>query len=347
MKHCPSCNRTYTDEALNFCLEDGTPLVVDRPSGPDANATIRYQAPRDTNPPPTQIYHPSAPMGQAPPPPSNQAIPFQPQWTPMPAPQPRKSNAVWWILGGIAVLVVLGIGIVVVIVAVASMSSGSNNNRLIANANNRNANTNRFGSYPNTNSNANTNANTENLPASYTDDFSLQKWSTGSSQYGDLWYADDEYHMRSKEKTYLMMDAPDNNYNTTNATVRVKVRNVDGISPTSGYGLLVHFAKSKDKGEPEDYGFLIYSGERPQYRVVLHKGGAETSLVSWTPSSTIKSGTSTNQIEVRIKGPLLGFYINGQYVTSIPDSANFKHGRAGFYTSDAHEVAFDDLEITR
>ena len=27
MKRCPSCNRTYTDVSLNFCLEDGTPLI--------------------------------------------------------------------------------------------------------------------------------------------------------------------------------------------------------------------------------------------------------------------------------------------------------------------------------
>lgn len=29
MKHCPQCNRTYTDETLNFCLEDGETLVSD------------------------------------------------------------------------------------------------------------------------------------------------------------------------------------------------------------------------------------------------------------------------------------------------------------------------------
>ena len=27
MKRCPTCNRTYTDASLNFCLEDGTPLA--------------------------------------------------------------------------------------------------------------------------------------------------------------------------------------------------------------------------------------------------------------------------------------------------------------------------------
>ena len=57
MKRCPTCNRTYTDPSLNFCLEDGTPLTTD---APDPNATIRYPGPRDTSePPPTEIYRPA------------------------------------------------------------------------------------------------------------------------------------------------------------------------------------------------------------------------------------------------------------------------------------------------
>jgi hypothetical protein len=28
MKQCPRCNKTYTDEALNFCLEDGELLTI-------------------------------------------------------------------------------------------------------------------------------------------------------------------------------------------------------------------------------------------------------------------------------------------------------------------------------
>jgi hypothetical protein len=43
----------------------------------------------------------------------------------------------------------------------------------------------------------------------------------------------------------------------------------------------------------------------------------------------------------------LTFYINGQYVDRITDTENFKGGRAGLYTSDSPDVAFDDLEIKR
>src|SRR5688500_17851217 len=37
MKRCPECNRTYYDETLNFCLEDGASLV-DGDTSDDATA---------------------------------------------------------------------------------------------------------------------------------------------------------------------------------------------------------------------------------------------------------------------------------------------------------------------
>lgn len=61
MKRCPKCNRTYRDETLRFCLEDGTSLAnvgrspsdePTRPSGPGG---------RDSNPPPTEIMHERGP----------------------------------------------------------------------------------------------------------------------------------------------------------------------------------------------------------------------------------------------------------------------------------------------
>jgi hypothetical protein len=64
-----------------------------------------------------------------------------------------------------------------------------------------------------------------------------------------------------------------------------------------------------------------------------------------TKSAAIRSGTAPNQLEIRIRGAELSFYANGQFLTRVKDEANFKRGRAGFYTSDIHEVAFDDLTI--
>jgi hypothetical protein len=267
------------------------------------------------------------------------------QWSPAPAAgAPRKkSGAMWWVLGGAAVIGVIGIGLVIMILTLSSMRSNSNGNSNrnvnVANSNSRNS---------NRNANANTsNVNADvNLPSSFTDDFSETKWGAGNYPYGDIWYADSEYHMRSKDKTYLVMYAPSNDYNTGNATVKVTARSVDGAAPASGYGLIVHGEKSKD-GELEDYALLIYNGTEPQYEVIKHKAGAQSTVVPWTKSSVIRSGINPNQLEVRAKGAELSFYINGQYVDRITDNENFKGGVAGLYTSDTPEVAFDDLEIKR
>jgi hypothetical protein len=69
--------------------------------------------------------------------------------------------------------------------------------------------------------------------------------------------------------------------------------------------------------------------------------------VTKTKSSAIRSGSAPNVLEVRIRGKELSFYANGQFLNSINDTENFRRGRAGFYTSDVYEVAFDDLTINR
>ena len=346
MKRCPTCNRTYTDNSLNFCLEDGSPLAADGPPV-DPNATIRYPAARDTSePPPTEIYRPEpavvAPRPTTPPPPTRPAPP-PPQWTPPPtaAPPKKKSNAIWWILGGLAAVVVIGGGIVVLLIALAL---GTDNKNLNANRNeNRNANAN-VSVNTNTNTNTNVNANATTTPASLADDFSEQKWGTGSSPYGRIFYSNGEYHMSSKERTFVVMYAPSDAYNTENATVKITARSVDGNAPSSGFGLMVHCVQTKAK-KLEDYALLIYPGDEPAYEVIMHKDGEQSSLVQKTKSDAIRSGSAPNQLEIRIRGAELSFYANGQFLTRITDTANFRRGRAGLYTSDAYEVAFDDLTI--
>lgn len=344
MKRCPTCKRTYTDASLNFCLEDGSPLTQDAPPPADPNATMRYATARDTTePPPTEIYHPSTPQLMQSQPPTQP----QPQWSPMPVTAPqKKSNALWWVLGSLAVLAVLGIGLVVALIAISNMGGNTNNSNF-----NRIANTNLNANVtPNTNVTPNVNSNTRDgnsgLPASLTDNFSESKWGVGKYQFGDIWYADDEYHMKSKERTFIVMYAPSNEYQTKDATVKVTARSVDGTVPSHGFGLMVHCAQSKTK-QLEDYAFLIYPDEEPEFEVVMHKDGGQKTIVARTKSSVIRPGSSPNQLEVRVKGSDLEFYVNGQYLTSITDSENFKGGRAGLYTSDIVEVAFDDLEIQR
>jgi ketosteroid isomerase-like protein len=62
MKRCPSCNRTYTDDSLNFCLDDGATLrPLSAASGPSQEATLSFSdAPESGGgPPPTEILDPA------------------------------------------------------------------------------------------------------------------------------------------------------------------------------------------------------------------------------------------------------------------------------------------------
>jgi hypothetical protein len=343
MKRCPQCNRTYADDALSFCLDDGSPLLSVAPPS-DPSATIQYPQPRDTSPQATIAFNPGQVQAPPPPPPPQSAPP--PAWTPMPPPAAQKRSVWPWLLGIGAVLVFVGIGVVILVIAVAKITNDNNSNGNSNNSNskvaNRNTNKNTNTNTDDTNSNTNTRSNL----TTFTDDFSNKTWGTGESQYGNIWYQSEEYHMHATKGGFIVMYAPDKpEYHDENATVRVGLRSIDGNPPLTGYGLVVHGEK-KD-GKLEDYGFLVYTGDNPKYKIVLHKSGAETKVVDWTPTSTIRAGTLPNQIEVRIRDLKLDFYINGQFVTSITDEANYHRGRVGLYTSDVGEVAFDDLEISK
>src|SRR5262249_8804821 len=312
MKRCPQCNRTYSDDALSFCLDDGSPLLnTAAPSSFDPGATVQYPSARDTSPQPTIAYPGQAP---APPPPPQQPVapPPAPPWSPMPPAAPQKRSVWPWLLGIGAVLGFMGIGVGILILAIASITNSNNNNGNSNRLANRNTNTNTStNANKNTNSESNENSNTRSSLSTFTDDFSNQTWGTGPSQYGSISYQDEEYHMHATKGGYIVMYAPDKKeYYDENATVRVGLRSVDGDSPSSGYGLTVH--GEKKSGNLEDYGFLIYNGDQPKYKVVLHKAGAESKVVDWTPTSTIRTGTNPNQLEVRIRDTKMDFYINGQ-----------------------------------
>jgi hypothetical protein len=50
MKRCPTCQRTYPDDAPGFCVNDGTPLATEEPQAYDPQKTMMASAP----PPPPQ-----------------------------------------------------------------------------------------------------------------------------------------------------------------------------------------------------------------------------------------------------------------------------------------------------
>ena len=152
MKRCPTCQRTFTDETLSFCLDDGTPLL-DQSGGPQSYSTnIKPPQSQVNAPAPTVAYRPSTmPVNQP-----------SPSWQPGPSPPlPPRKRKVWpWLLGIVGVLSILGIGFIVLIVALASMDTNSNNSRSNANNSNLKA-SNRNTSTASNNSNSNANSQSE------------------------------------------------------------------------------------------------------------------------------------------------------------------------------------------
>ena len=57
MKLCPKCNRTYRDDTLRFCLEDGSALTTVGRSPSDEATRRSGPGARDSDPPPTEIIH--------------------------------------------------------------------------------------------------------------------------------------------------------------------------------------------------------------------------------------------------------------------------------------------------
>lgn len=73
MKRCPTCNRTFDEDWLAFCTQDGTTLIVDSPARPD-------------EPPPTILAPPPPPGGWQQSSGGLGSGQFQPQPVPPPAP---------------------------------------------------------------------------------------------------------------------------------------------------------------------------------------------------------------------------------------------------------------------
>jgi hypothetical protein len=347
MKKCPTCNRTFSDDALSYCLQDGSALIsvsADEPQSYDPGATMQYIPGRETNPPPTPAYTPPQFPGQ----PAQQS-----SWSPTPPaggmqgqPPKKKSKAIFWVLGIVAVIAVLGIGGIVLAIVLGGFGDSNTNN---SNANNSNANSNKNSNSANSNnSNANSNANSNSTPSRTDiakDDFSVTRWWVGSNVYGKGEYVNGEYQLTGGSENGYVAVYGQSSYLSADATTRMTVRNVTGGATSQGYGLAV-FGQLKG-GQLDDYSFLIRTDSNAGYRIVTHGGGSEQVLTDWTPAPQIRAGSSTNQLEVRAGSSELSFYINGQFAASVKYDGRNKSGLAGVYTSGLSTIAFDDLEIFR
>jgi hypothetical protein len=57
MKRCSTCQRTFADDNLTFCLDDGSPLLRVDTNWADSPATAYIPEPRQTNPQQQQVFN--------------------------------------------------------------------------------------------------------------------------------------------------------------------------------------------------------------------------------------------------------------------------------------------------
>ena len=116
MKICPTCRRTYADDALNFCLEDGTVLTVSNEPPP----TVMMHQPAQTNANPAY---------------AQQSV--QTSWDVKQGytMQPKKSSKAWmWVVGILGIGLLLCGGGVVGFIFLAAVGDPANNGANYANA---------------------------------------------------------------------------------------------------------------------------------------------------------------------------------------------------------------------
>ncbi len=173
-----------------------------------------------------------------------------------------------------------------------------------------------------------------------------------SSDFSNWKFDSDQYIKAENKNGKLVLSTQDNYYYvfifkefpTYDASVKVTVKNESGRKTVFGYGLVVNSHPTRIL--TKDYAFLIDSNSG-EYRVVKHTNQAENDIVKWTDSQLIKKGSQPNDLEVRIYGTKMDFYINNEFVRTVTDSNDYKEGVAGVYTSDQVPITFTNLELRK
>lgn len=143
MKSCPACNRTYADETLSFCLEDGS--ILSAPYDPDKTQLI--SPPSDTDSILTRISYNEA----------KSTSPHQPVLPTLPSPQipsayidnaqyQKKSKAVsnkLWLAAGGILLCIAAVSLVAFMVWSNAVNTPANSNVITRNQNGEQTNSNR------------------------------------------------------------------------------------------------------------------------------------------------------------------------------------------------------------
>lgn len=318
MKICPTCRKSYADDNLNFCLEDGSVLTL---TSNDPPPTVMMSQPRPTDP-----VSPFSTQNQG----LQSSFGNPPQYS-MQQP-PKKSKAWLWIVGIVGILLLLCGGGFAGLVLIGMQAERSQANNSTVPSNNRGTPT--PSSSPFSSTTTTTGDVTPIDVSMFVKDFSV---------YGTTEMSGDELLMAAKQKGYYYVLVATDDYSTLNSTARITVRNPDNADTRLGYGLIFH---SDPTPLTNGFAFLI-DAKKKRYRVVQHSTSSEKAVVPWKTSTAINDGSQENVLEVRDKGDSIEFYINDQMVTTTKDSFTGSTGVPGLYSGDGVKVGFKKMEISK
>ena len=163
MKSCPTCNKTFTDPNLSFCIDDGTPLVSVAEPLDETTVLSPSSGESPSSPPPTEAYKPR----------DWQAPDYQPPGFQTPPTAPPSKKAWPWVVGLVAVLglgmIAIAIGGLLVFKVLRPDSNNNSSNQSVERPDDPNSNLN--SNAPAANSNAPvSNSNIENSDTSIDED---------------------------------------------------------------------------------------------------------------------------------------------------------------------------------
>ena len=386
MKKCPTCNRTYTDDGLSFCLEDGVPLLNVAASDPglgganfDPNMTLQFEDPRDTSPPPTLMITPDqmpsladlvstpayqTPTPVAPPPPPTPTIGVQgltqpepePAWQPPsvtpvstapPLATPQTQPPKKSMMPWL-----IGGGLLLALLGIGIVgviifaAMSDNSNTKTENSNAKSGDDKKT---------TNTNTGEDKPPVkpddsegAFKDDFSESKWPTGQTGLGSS-YKDGMYIMQhTPADQFIANYAPDGSTGyITNGAKSVSITTQALDEDPPEYGYgLVLHGGITNGNKLNGYAFLVDTGNKPQISIAELRNSSLTYLVKPKSGSMVLTGDAENRLTVKIDGKKLDFYVNDQLAASITDKDDLQ-GRVGFFTSTGGQVGFDNLEISK
>lgn len=200
-KRCPTCNKTFTDQSLSFCIDDGTPLAT-IPDAADETTVVSPNSAKNSASAETEAYVPRDWQREYQPPGS-----FEPV---------GKKRKVWpWalaIIGGLLIGIV-GLGIALALIGPKVFRSRANTNNSNVGAieqGTSNANTNSIAN-ANINTNANNNDPSANENSDLTEDEVAPPPSDSAEVLADLTAIENEWTVANinadkKKLDYILAD---------------------------------------------------------------------------------------------------------------------------------------------